>query len=288
MRFRIKEWLRRKQLQVKSDELTQQKNQLAKVLIQVRKSEQNLSKSNELKDKLLSILGHDVRGPLGSFNSLLNLLVDHPQQFDEDEKKDMLEKLRDAAHENYELVSSLLMWAKNQVKLSDFKPEENNLNDLVLETVKQISPQAQQKDIRVTTNLSNEMIALVDPQMIKVVIRNLISNGIKFSKRESEIIVSTYKEPEYHYIKVTDFGMGMDENTQQKLFRTDIKSTLGTEEEKGTGLGLILCNELIEQHSGKLLVQSTPGLGTTITIRLPRNMHKKKPTYQAGSLVSNY
>ena len=289
LRYRITEWQRREELQLKGNELTQQKNRLAKALISVRKSEQGLTRSNELKDKLLRILGHDVRGPLGSFNSLLNLLVDHPQQFSEEEKGDMLVKLREASHENYELVSSLLMWAKNQVNLSDFNPQTSNLNDLVMDTVKQITGQADQKDIRITTNFSNEMMASVDEQMIKIVIRNLITNGIKFSKRGDEIIISTYKESDSLYIKVTDFGIGMDEGTQNKLFKQEIKSKKGTEDEKGTGLGLILCNELIEQHEGQLLVQSTPGMGTTITIRIPRHQALKKPVEKStSSLVQNF
>lgn len=226
----------------------------------LKKSEKRLMELNATKDKFFSIISHDLRSPFNSIMGFSNLLVRQVQDKDYEgiEKYAMI--IQDSSHRAMNLLMNLLEWSRSQTGNMEFKPEKIDISALIHETTTLLSIAANDKSIGLYLEMEPPTYLQADRQMMGTILRNLISNAIKFTPVGGEIVVAALKEKDECMITVTDNGMGIKDEALDKLFRIDCSySTMGTQNEMGTGLGLILCKDFVGKHGGKIWVESTCG-----------------------------
>ncbi len=231
--------------------------------------ETRLMELNATKDKFLSIIAHDLKSPLGNIFGFSNLIVEG-EKLDAGEIHKYASLINKSAANTINLLENLLDWASIQDGRISFKPRLMNLNELLSEMVSMMGESAAEKKIEISLAESGEIRVKVDENMIKTVVRNLLSNAVKFTKPGGNIMVSAIMTDNGVVVKVTDSGVGISAENINKLF--DIGSgyfTRGTKNEKGTGIGLLLCHEFIEKHGGKMIVESREGEGSTFGFSIP-------------------
>ncbi|MBM1107167.1 tetratricopeptide repeat protein [Aurantibacter crassamenti] len=240
------------------------------------KRESELRKSNETKDKLFSVIAHDLKGPINSFYSLMKLYLEKGYTKEESEK--LFPRALQGIHGISEMLNNLLLWAKTQMQGAKIKPQQIDVNDIVDENIVLLNPLAERKAITIVNNIAENTLSFSDKDYISIVLRNLISNAIKFTNRNGEININAIVKGNELEVSVQDNGVGMDLETQAKLFKEDnnIMSTYGTNNEKGTGLGLSLSGDLVESNGGRIWVKSIKNKGTTMYFTMPiKSDHKK-------------
>lgn len=227
-----------------------------------------LSYANATKDKFFSIIAHDLRGPIGSLAALMTDAVGDDGTID----TAVLQSVRTTTKNSYHLLEDLLTWAKSQRGEIDFQPEPLDLRPIVDECITLTGVQARNKGIRLTAGKMSGELVVADRAMIALVIRNLISNAVKFTLHGGDVKIAMEARPPEIEVRVTDSGIGVPTDLQSTLFRIDAKraSRPGTDNEEGSGLGLILCREFVERHGGRIGVASAAGEGSTFWFTLPR------------------
>jgi PAS domain S-box-containing protein len=234
-------------------------------------SEKNLRELNASKDKFFSIISHDLKGPYQGMLSILDLLIREYDNLDDEEKMDIFIKIRNNSQRTYSLLDNLLQWSRLQTGKVKCTPERINLHKTTTGIIDLFCDSANVKKIKIRNLIEEDIAVLADPNMIQLIMRNLLSNAIKFSFPDNEIIVSVQISEGFAEVSVQDFGVGMDIAKAQNLFRIDIQnSTLGTARETGTGLGLLLCKEMVNMQKGTIWSLSEEGKGTTFTFSLPK------------------
>ncbi len=237
-----------------------------------RLQEQNaqLQELNASKDKFFSIISHDLRAPFSTLIGLSEFISTNYHKYREEKFKRHIDILHSSAQRLYALLENLLTWARLQRGAMEYEPEEFDLDGVIQENITLFSPRADEKRIRLTKEAEEGLMAYADPRMIDTVLRNLLSNALKFTKAGDSIAITAVPQEQRIEARVTDTGAGITESGKDKLFRIDAHySRTGTEGEQGTGLGLILCKELIEQNGGQIWVESEVGKGTTFTFTIP-------------------
>jgi len=225
---------------------------------------------NESKDKFFSIIAHDIRSPFTGFLGLSTILVEDIDSLTRDEIQEHSRELNLALHKQYELLTDLLDWARLQNKNFTLTKEIISQNNELMKIIEPLSLTAKQKQIDLINNVKDDISVFADFNMLKLVIRNLISNSIKFTNAGGWVKVSTVKGDEFIQIEVSDNGVGISPNNLSKLFHDDVRyTTEGTSKEKGTGLGLLMCKEIVEKHGGKIWVESEVDKGSTFKFTLP-------------------
>jgi signal transduction histidine kinase len=220
--------------------------------------------------KFLSIIAHDLRSPFSSIIGVLELLKDSYDDFDLEHIDKYIRMATNSANGTLNLLDNLLSWTAAQNKATYFDPVRINLNEMVIEELNEISTSASHKLITLNHNVPPNLYVSADFQMVKTILRNLINNAIKYSFIGGEITVTAAEGLQFVEITVEDNGIGITYKAQKELFReNEIHSTRGTNNENGTGLGLILCKGFIEKHGGNISVESEPGKGTKIKFTLP-------------------
>ncbi len=238
--------------------------------IERKRYEEEIKNITTTKDKFFSIIAHDLRGPMGTLMKLSALLADEFDTFDLEDRNLFLKEIKDSSENIFHLLENLLTWSRTQKGQIDFSPEKLNLQNVVEHVLKTQKLVAATKKILITSNIPEDIVINADENMLKTVIRNFIGNSIKFTPEEGFIIISHEKIDGYNKVSVTDNGIGMDEETKNRLFRIEHhQSSDGTLGEKGTGLGLILCKEFVEKHGGNVLVESEIGKGSTFSFTIP-------------------
>ncbi len=233
-------------------------------------SENELKQTNATKDKLFSIIAHDLRGPFGSIIGLLDILNDQIRDFDKDEIGKMVEIISNQAHNTYKLVENLLFWSRSQVGQISFYPESVYLKNIVSEVTEVLLPSAALKNVDIKTDIGQGLAVYADKEMLKIIIRNLISNAIKYSNIGGYILISAKLKNEHAEILVMDNGIGMSADIMSGLFHlTAQKSATGTSNEEGTRLGLIICKEFVEKQGGTIWVESENSRGSIFHFTLP-------------------
>lgn len=237
----------------------------------LNKANDELKDLNATKDKFFSIIAHDLKNPLGSFRDVSKLLVESYHDFEESEKIEFLNLMMDSSRNIYMLLENLLDWSQTQKGVIKFNPIDCNLKFIADTAIQLLQLTADNKNISLVNNIESSIFVKADYNLILTVIRNLISNSIKFTPKGGTICLNTLVEDGSILFSVKDSGIGMSQKTIEKLFRIDINvTTLGTSEEKGTGLGLILCKEFIEKHQGKIWAESELEKGSTFYFKLPK------------------
>ena len=235
-------------------------------LFSIKRIKQELENTIESRDTLYSVIAHDLRSPLGSLkmmNNAILMMVDKDQV--SPEVFEMLQMMNKTSEEIFLLLDNLLKWAKNRLKKQNVYKQETDINSLVSSTAEIYIPMATQKGLTIQLqDMDKELSGFVDIDMIKTVIRNLISNAIKFSFEGGTITIGSKIEGDHVVISVKDSGKGIKKEDQEKLLKQNTHFTsYGTNNEKGSGLGLMLCKDFVEQHDGKLWFESEEGKGST-------------------------
>lgn len=238
----------------------------------VEKRTEELQHTINTKDRFFLIIAHDLRSPLSSLLSFLDVLVNQRHQLAEKEKDKLFEELLESTNSAFEFLENLLTWSNSQVKGIALNPEDVVLANMVARSINLQKQFAQNKNITLLSEVPSDLQISVDKNMLNTVLRNLISNAIKFTSRGGEVKVSASLEEKFVKITVEDSGKGMTKENLSELFRVDKKvSTKGTENEPGTGLGSIICKEFVEMNHGEISVESKLGVGTKITLHLPKH-----------------
>jgi signal transduction histidine kinase len=225
---------------------------------------EELNRSVEFKNRLLSILAHDIRNPINGLTGIISLFKD--DTLDEDEFKTLTAKLEGTTRNVSLLLENILNWIKAQGKGFDVRLSEFSLVELITEVEKQNSAELDRKSIEIIKKLDKiEGFIKSDYNMVSLIVRNVIANAIKFTPKNNSIEVSYASTNRFHNIIINDHGVGMTEDQLQGLFNTT-SSALGTNNEGGTGLGLTLCFDIIKELNGKIEVESERGKGTAVTI----------------------
>ena len=247
---------------------------------EIKLKNKELQKVNTEKDKFFSIIAHDLRGPLGGFMGLTELMSDESMEFTENEKKEMALNLRHSARNTFNLLENLLEWSQMDRGLTEFKPQKLDLMALVTECLNIVSESARKKRIELIVTIPIHTEVFADKNMVQTVIRNLLSNAIKYTTTGGQVTISAKPvENSRVLISVKDTGIGMSEKMSYELFDIGANTKRpGTEGEKSTGLGLLLCKEFVEKHDGKITVESEQNQGTVFSFSIPS-------TGQSGSEI---
>jgi len=230
-----------------------------------------LRELNAMKDRFFSIIGHDLRNPFTGLLALSDLMLSNIQAKEYENLEEYAILLKTFTDQGYKLLLNLLEWAKSQTNALKINIETLSLAALVADSKTTIVPLAQQKDIEIVCSCSQDYLVLADVNLLNTVMRNLLSNAVKFTNKKGLIHVYGKESEKIVTVIVEDNGVGIAPENLSKLFRLDEhSSTKGTANEEGTGLGLILCKELIEKMNGHLTVTSELGKGTTFSFTLPK------------------
>jgi PAS domain S-box-containing protein len=238
---------------------------------QQKKIETELKEANLTKDKFFSIIAHDLRSPFTSILGFSRLLNDEYDDFDDKERKLMVQQILTSTESTYQLLDNLLAWGKSQMGNSSPSPEDFYIESLIRETIIQANAQAVSKQIELSFESNNSTMVFADINMCRVVLRNLISNAIKYSYPGSLVEIQLGVRDDFAEIEVKDSGVGIKSDILKTLFSLGNKgvSTKGTANERGTGLGLILVKEYAERNGGAISVESKPGEGSRFLFTLP-------------------
>lgn len=238
---------------------------------------QQLEQTLADKDKFFSIIAHDLKSPFIGFHNFIKLMDKHLDRMSLEDIRQLTSDMKSNADNLYNLLNNLLEWARVQRGLICYDPKPYPLDELVNRNVELIMPRAVQKDISLEILIPKGFFIFGDKAMVSAVIRNVLANALKYTQRKGDIRIEAEKQETMIQISVKDNGTGMDENTMSRIFVQNQKISLrGTEGEKGTGLGLLLCREFIEMHGGKIWAESIPGQGTTFLFTLPKSSSTKE------------
>ena len=226
---------------------------------------------NATKDKFFSIIAHDLRGPLGAFLNLTKLINYDSRKLTDDKKKDIILALNKSAQNTYDLVQNLLEWSQMVRGNIAFDPHNLGLKDIITDCVNLVSVSAREKSINLIMEVSDEYQVFADSNMLQTIIRNLLSNSIKYTHNEGKVIVSAEPaENNMIFIMVKDTGIGMNIQMVENLFRIDVNTNRpGTNKESSTGLGLLLCKEFAEKQGGEIGVESVENQGSVFHFTIP-------------------
>jgi two-component system sensor histidine kinase/response regulator len=222
------------------------------------------------KDKFFSIIAHDLKQPFNTLLGFSELLLKEYDNREPEENKEIVTHIFNSVVLGFDLLSNLLEWSRSQTGRIEYEPQDFSLTDLVRQNILSISDAAYKKNIKLQNDIKEYILAFADRRMIETVVRNLISNALKFNEPGGKIILSHKKENGFIEVSVTDTGIGIKDENLSKLFRLEESfSTPGTDNEQGTGLGLILCKEFIEKNGGEIWVESKIGEGSKFKFTIP-------------------
>jgi signal transduction histidine kinase len=238
----------------------------------ISEQHRELAKANETKNRFLSIIGHDLRGPVSAFSEMLGQLVDHPELFEGNLRDQILAELRKEAESTYYLLDNLLYWAKTQKETIEYKPERIDLKSIIDTNILLNSRISENKGVTLVADGKYDYQVIFDTHMLNLILRNLISNAVKFSFSGDTVKIRISDSGDKVWVEVIDNGVGIDEENIPFLFDSNKQfSTFGTANEKGSGLGLILCHEFIKNDGGEIKVTSKKGEGTTVSFTLRKS-----------------
>ncbi|GAB5465112.1 MAG: hypothetical protein Kapaf2KO_05480 [Candidatus Kapaibacteriales bacterium] len=237
---------------------------------ELKKNNKELSHLNATKDKFFSIISHDLRNPIASVLMMTELLTNHLEKLSQDELRNKLGKINNAVDALYALFENLHRWSLSQSGQMEFEPQRMSVLLIAKDIYSLLKAQAENKNIAIELDIDPESQVFADQNMLSTILRNLISNAIKFTEDGGRISVSSSEGINETTIRVVDTGTGIPEDKVKTLFEIGKKNhTKGTNRETGSGLGLVVCKEFIDKHSGTIKVESKINKGSEFTITLP-------------------
>jgi signal transduction histidine kinase/ligand-binding sensor domain-containing protein len=262
------------QEQIKLEKLVQQRTkEINEQKEHIEKQKAELEIVNQTKDKFISIIGHDLRNPISTIDQFNELLILDADSLSEEEKDKFHRVLKKTSAYTIDLLDDLLVWAKAQTKTIKIEKEKLSVNELFRETEKIVDLVAMKKDITVQFKSLSNVYVYADYKSILTVLRNLVTNAIKFSESSSQVKIDANVDDEFVTLSVADNGRGMNKHQLEKLFKVDYSSsTEGTMGETGSGLGLIISKEFVNLNGGEIWAYSEPGNGSTFYFTLKRSL----------------
>lgn len=266
-----------KELVTLNEDITHQKQKVEKLNsklqhanVKLSESEKNLIELNATKDKFFSLVSHDLRNPFASIISFSRIMKRDINELSKEEIQELSVELDKSVNRINDLLENLLWWSRSQTGRIVFKPENLLLSGVIDENLELIIPLATEKGISVLNTINPDIIVYADWDILSIILRNLIMNAVKFSNSDTTVTLSSKIVNGFVKISVSDQGIGINAENFLKLFHIESGfSTFGTNDEKGSGLGLILCKQFTEMHGGKLDISSYPDKGTTVSFTIP-------------------
>jgi PAS domain S-box-containing protein len=256
------------------NDITQQVEAERKLRIRDKKLRENtreLKTLNDTKDKFFRILAHDLKNPFGSLLGASEYLYKEAEKHDANKVRKLGKILNASAKSGYDILSNLLEWSRSQTGMLEFHPERVDMDTIIDNNIKLVAALATTKQISIKADVEAGLTATADVNMLNTVIRNLLINALKYTDKGGEVLIGARKERQKVIVSVKDNGVGISAKDLKKIFRIDVKFvTRGTDNEKGTGLGLILCKEFIEKHGGNIWVESRKNVGSMFCFTLPK------------------
>ncbi|MBN1780582.1 hybrid sensor histidine kinase/response regulator [bacterium] len=238
--------------------------------LELKYSRDALRDANAAKDKFFSIISHDIRTPFAVIIGFAEYLAEHSKTMEKNRLLELSQDILSVSRQAHQLFENLLQWARSQAGRIEFKPEKVEFKRLVDENIQYIKNRANEKGIQLNVTIPENLTVYGDRNMLHTIFRNLTSNAVKFTRPGGNVRISAEPEKDSYIFCVEDTGVGMPDDIRKKLFRIDEHvSTAGTEQEEGSGLGLILVKEFVEKHGGSIWVESEPGKGSRFHIRMP-------------------
>lgn len=229
---------------------------------------------NEFKDRLFSLISHDLRGPFNSLLGFSEILTTEYDSLTEDEKKEYLNAIYESSKNLYNMTNNLLQFSRYQMGRIEFHPNVIELNPAISQCLNMLKGNILKKQLNIFTSVPNNFVVTADEDMLNSIFQNLVSNAIKFTPRGGDIFITAKKadstDKEMIEVSIRDSGVGMDEETLQHIFTNNISSTPGTEKEYGTGLGMMLTKDFIDRLGGAISVKSKLNEGTNFILQLPK------------------
>lgn len=250
----------------------QQEEVLARIQahLTIQKQKKSLLLSNHIKEKVISVVAHDLRSPFTAIFAYLQMLSQNYDRYDDNRRKDYIEKLRGANQNLFSLVESLLSWITTGEGRMEYAPEKVLLRDVAVSAVEVTQALADKKRIDLTMEIPEKLSAFTDENMLAAVVRNLLTNAFKFTPPEGRVRLTAEQEKSRVVLEVSDTGVGMTVHQVELVNRGNkIHSTQGTDAEVGTGMGLVVCQEFIRLMGGSLTIKSEPDRGSTFRVSLP-------------------
>ena len=235
---------------------------------EIQKQAEELVQLNSLKSKLFSIISHDLKAPMYALRNLFDDMqkLDMPAE----EIKSLIPDVKNDLNYTVSLMDNLLHWAKSQMQAHTVNADVIDVKEMIDDVLKLLFLQAEAKKIHIENKAPDGFIAWADRDMINLVLRNLVSNAIKFSPSGGKISIGTFEQSKFTEIYVKDAGKGISKEEMKKIGAQEFYSSNGTAQEQGTGLGLMLCKEFISKNNGQLRIQSEPGKGSVFSFTLPK------------------
>ena len=269
-------------------DITEHKLAEEKVNVANRELEQSIQ-LNADKDLFISILAHDLRNPFGVLLGYTELLIRNFNQLNEKEVKNIVHEINQTTHSTYNLLEDILKWSRLRMERIPFEPKLVSFTDICVDIVSSLSPVAEIKNITIGCNIADEIYVMADIDMLKAVFRNLVSNAIKFTRNKGKIMISAEQRNSGILFSVSDNGIGIEPESLVKLFDiSQFFTTTGTANEKGTGLGLLLCKDFVEKHGGKIWVESEFGKGSVFYFEIPGKPESKVNIVASDSKEANH
>lgn len=243
--------------------------------VEIMKYTEELKQLNATKDKFFSIIAHDLKNPFITILGFSEILLSEFNELTDEEKLFYIREMKKSSDTSHSLLQNLLQWSRSQTGFIEFHPQPLSLSTVVNESIDLLRSTASKKMLLMSSSVDETTEVTADCDMLNTVLRNLISNAIKFTPRNGKITISAEEKDGFAIISVQDTGKGMTQETMDSLFRIDLShSTRGTENEAGSGLGLILCREFVNKNGGEIKVESVLGLGTRFFFSVPLSVHK--------------
>jgi len=241
--------------------------------VQLKKYAMDLKDLNATKDKFFGIIAHDLKNPFCGLMGASELLINYASQFDKENIVNISRLLNESARQGHTLLENLLEWSRSQTGKLEFNPQKLNVKELIEEGISNVRSHAVNKNIGLQYDVPASLEVTADKEMINTILRNLLSNAVKFTGKNGKVSVFVNNTQECITFHVKDTGVGIPADCIDSLFRIDIKYTReGTEQETGTGLGLLLCKEFVEKHGGRIWVDSRAGKGSDFYFEIPLRM----------------
>lgn len=243
---------------------------LAHARQEIIKQTEEIKKINQTKDRLYSVIAHDIKSPFSNISMLISTLAEGYLQPGSEEYEEILQSINSSTQETYALLENLLQWTRSQTGTLERSPEPLSLEEIIAKATRFLGPHAKKKDISLTYDVPADLTIEADRNMMQSVFQNLINNALKFTNEGGQVTVTGKKQGDKVTVEVQDNGIGIAEENLKKLFDDKGQfTTRGTGDEKGSGLGLILVSDFVEKNYGTIDVKSKEGEGTSVIVTLP-------------------
>ncbi len=257
------------EIEAQRDEIEEKNKKISEALWQIQEQKKQLEELNESKDKFFSIIAHDLRSPINSLLGFTSLLSNYADAMTKEEVKKISNDLNLSLKNVLQLIEDLLTWARSQMGRVEFNPKVMVLNEVIREELELSAILFEKKEISLKYEIQPLLMTYADPNHVKFVLRNLLTNALKFTSRKGNVWLRAYEQNNKIWVEVEDNGVGMPDSLKEKLFQIGgVKSSKGTDNEQGTGLGLLLCKEFIRKNNGEIWAESEEGKGSKFIFTL--------------------